>query len=280
MTLVAPIDPARLHRLAEHTLRTQPRAGYELDVALIPPDRTCEARVVVHQPGVLCGLDAAAAVFETIDPTLSFEPLAWDGATVTDLPAEVALISGPAASVVAGQRAALALISRFSGIATHTYRHVQAISRTRARLLDLETAPQTFESYAIQCGGGFTWLSDRADAVLITATHVQLAGGIGAAIERARSQLPAALAIQVEARTLDDARQALAAEADALLLSDMHLDDIRWVVAHAPAAAWLHVVGDMTPSTIEPIARTGVHAITPASLTSTALNLDTSLSLV
>ena len=161
MTLVAPIDRARLHRLAEHALRTQPRCRLELDVALIPPDRTCEARVVVHQR-VLCGLDAAAAVFETIDPTLSFEPLAWDSATVTDLPADVALISGPAASVVAGQRAALALISRFSGIATHAHRHVQAISHTRARLLDLETAPETFESYAIQCGGGFTWLSDRA----------------------------------------------------------------------------------------------------------------------
>ena len=280
MTLVAPIDRARLHELAENALRTH-GAGTELNAALIPPDRTCEARLVVHQPGVLCGLDAAAAVFETIDPTLGFEPLAWDSAPVSDLPATVAHLSGSAASVLAGQRAVLALVARLSGIATTVHRHVRAISETRARVLDTETAPGGLESYAIECGGGHTWLppDDRADPVLITATHIELAGGIAAAVERARTHLPGDLPVQVEARTLDDARQAFAAEADALLLSNMQLEDIRWVAAHAPAQTWLQAAGFITLSTILPIALTGVHAITPWALTGTAPNLDTSLTL-
>ena len=279
MALIAPLEPARLHRLAEQALREQPGAGHATHVALIPPNRTCSAQLLVHQTGVLCGLDAAAAVFETIDPTLRFEPLAWDSAPLSELPAAVAQISGHAASLLAAQAVALALIGRLSGIATHTLHHVEAVNDTRAQILDTNTAPGTLESYAIGCGGGHTELPRQASPILITTTHIQLAGGISAAIDRARKQLPPGLTIEIETHTLEEAKQALAAHADALLLSNMQPETISQVVDHAPAHIWLHATGHITLSNIESFALPGIHAITPHELTRTAPTLDTTLTL-
>jgi nicotinate-nucleotide pyrophosphorylase (carboxylating) len=234
--------------------------------------------VFVHQPGFLCGLDAAAAVFETIDRNLHFESLAWDGAPITDLPAGVAQISGSAASLLAGQRVAVALIARLSGIASHTHRYVHAVRHTRARIIDLSTTAGTLEGYAIECGGGRTRIAGLAETVLLTTAHVQLAGGICAAVERARRQLPAELPVAVEVSALDEAKQAFEAQADALLLDGMGLEDIRWIVSHAPPDIWVHATGNnITPSTIGSLALTGVHAITPQDLVGTAPRLETSL---
>ena len=281
MDLIAPMEPARLHRLAEQALRAQARAGtYDLHAALTPPDCTCAARVLMHQHGVLCGLDAAAAVFDTLDPALDFEPLAWDGAPVGDIPSVVAEIRGPAAGLLAGLATALGLIGRLSGIATHTHRYVRAVRDTQARILDIHTAAGTLESYAIECAGGHTRLATQADPVLITSAHIQLAGGIASAIRRARSQLASELPIQVEVDTVDAAKHAFAADADALLLRDMPLEDVRWIVTHAPAHIWIHVIGHLTPATVESVALTGVHAITPYDLTGSAPTLETTVELL
>lgn len=279
MGLIAPVEPALLSRVAQQALRAQPGTSYDLHSALFPPDRICTAQIVVHQPGVVCGLDAAAAVFEAVDATLVFEPLAWDSAPVAGAPAAVAEISGHAAALLAAEPAALTLVARLSGIATHVHRHVEAIGHTQARILDTPTSAGTLEGYAIECGGGYTRLPGE-DPMLITTAHVELAGGIRAAIDGARSRLPRELPIQVEIATLDDAREAFAAQADALLLGDMGLDAVRWVVNHAPPHTWLHATGRITLADIEPIALAGVHAITPHSLVETAATIDTSLVLI
>jgi nicotinate-nucleotide pyrophosphorylase (carboxylating) len=252
-----------LSRYARRALRSQPVPG----PTIASLGAVCTAELRVLRPGVVCGLDAAAAVFAAVDPTLSFEPLAWDGARVGPTPATVGLVRGSETSVELARPAAVETIARLSGIATRVDRLVAAVAAYPAEIVGVDTATETLEWYAIQCGGGRTDRSAGPERRVLAPGDLELGSGIGAAVRRATALAPESFAMEAEVATLEEARRAMAAGAGALVLRGMDVEDVERVVAEATPGTWLHAVGGMTLATVERYARTGVDAITPDDLT-------------
>lgn len=241
--------------------------------SLFDADATCEAQLLLKEPGVVCGLETAAAVFAELGARL--EPLVEDGTRIASGP--IARVEGPAVAVLAGERLALNLVGRLSGIATLTRRYVDVIEGTGAEILDTrKTTPglRALEKHAVRCGGGRNHRSGLFDEVLIKDNHLRLVGSLQAAVERARS---AGLPIEVEAETLDQVREALAAGADTILLDNMTPRQLTDAVELVDGRATLEASGGVTLETVREIAETGVDFVSVGALTHSARSLDVSL---
>jgi nicotinate-nucleotide pyrophosphorylase (carboxylating) len=248
-------------------------AGDLTSLSVVDEAATCEARVLLKEPGVVCGLAAAADVFAALGARL--EPLAEEGARLE--PTEIARIDGAARAVLTGERTALNLLGRLSGIATLTRRYVDAVAGTGAQILDTrKTTPglRALEKHAVACGGGRNHRLGLYDAILIKDNHLRLAGSITGAVSRART---AGVPVEVECETLDQLREALAAGADRILLDNMSLPELRDAVALAAGRAPLEASGGVTLDTVRTIAETGVDFISIGALTHSARSLDVSL---
>jgi nicotinate-nucleotide pyrophosphorylase (carboxylating) len=248
-------------------------SGDLTSLAVIDEGLTCEAQVRLKEAGVVCGLSAAGEVFAALGAR--FEPLVDEGAALD--PAPIARVAGPARAVLTGERTALNLLGRLSGIATLTRRYVDAVAGTSAEILDTrKTTPglRALEKHAVACGGGRNHRLGLYDAILIKDNHLRLAGSIGAAVERARS---AGVPVEVECDTLAQVREALAAGADRILLDNMPPSDLRDAVGLAAGRAPLEASGGVTLDTVRAIAETGVDFISIGALTHSARSLDVSL---
>ncbi|MGH3035159.1 MAG: carboxylating nicotinate-nucleotide diphosphorylase [Gaiellaceae bacterium] len=268
-----------LERLVRDALAEDVGTGDVTSEGAIDDAAVCAARVLLKERGVVCGLDAAAAVFRALDPEIVFEPLAADGDLVE--PSEVARVDGAARAILAGERTALNVLGRLSGVATLTSRFVAAVAGTGAVILDTrKTTPglRALEKYAVRCGGGQNHRFGLDDGVLVKDNHLRLAGGIRPAVERIRSASPD-LAIEVEAETLDDVREALAARADAILLDNMPPSTMAEAVEFARGRAKLEASGGVSLDTVRAIAETGVDFVSVGALTHSARSLDVSLEL-
>lgn len=250
-------------------------AGDVTTNALVSEHATCRAAIVVKEVGVVCGLDVAAAIFAELGATL--ERLVEDGACVD--PGPVAHVTGPARAVLTGERVALNLLGRLSGIATLTRRFVDAVAGTGATVLDTrKTTPglRALEKHAVACGGGENHRHRLDDGVLIKDNHLRLAGGVAAAVCRMHAAATS-LPIEVEAETLAQVAEALDAGADAILLDNMTLDELREAVALTAGRAKLEASGGVTLDTVRAIAETGVDCVSVGALTHSARALDLSL---
>jgi nicotinate-nucleotide pyrophosphorylase (carboxylating) len=266
-----------LERLVRDALAEDVGTGDVTSEGAIDDAAVCAARVLLKEHGVVCGLDAGAAVFRALDPEIVFEPLAADGDLVE--PSEVARVDGTARAILTGERTALNVLGRLSGVATLTHRFVAAVAGTGAVILDTrKTTPglRALEKYAVRCGGGHNHRFGLDDGVLVKDNHLRLAGGIRVAVERIRSATPD-LAIEVEAETLDDVREALAARADAILLDNMPPSTMEEAVALARGRAKLEASGGVSLDTVRAIAETGVDFVSVGALTHSARSLDVSL---
>ena len=228
---------------------------------------------------VVAGIDLFGEVFLTLDPSLCFTARRRDGEKVAegDLLAE---ISGRLASILAAERAALNLFQRMSGIATMTRRFVDAISGTRAKILDTrKTAPglRILDKYAVRVGGGRNHRFALYDGVLIKDNHIAAAGGIGPAVMRVRARIPHTLRIEVEVKTGAELEEALAAGADAVMLDNMSLADMARAVERVGGRIPLEASGNMTLTRIREVAETGVDLISVGALTHSAAAADISL---
>ena len=244
-------------------------------LALIDEGATCKAEIRAKEPGIICGLEAAAAVFA--DLGVDFRPLVDDGARV--VPGPVAQVEGHAQGVLIGERTALNLLGRLSGIATLTRRYVDAVAGTGATILDTrKTTPglRTLEKQAVACGGGTNHRVGLYDGILIKDNHLRLAGGVEAAVTRVRAAATG-LPIEVEAETLVEVWEALDAGADTILLDNMTLDELREAVALTAGRAKLEASGGVTLDTVSAIAETGVDFISVGALTHSAPSLDVSM---
>jgi len=242
-------------------------------LSVIDEAAVCEARVLVKAPGVVCGLEAAAAVWAALGARL--EPLAADGDRVE--PGPVARVRGPARAVLTGERLALNLLGRLSGIATLTRRYVDAVAGTGVEILDTrKTTPglRALEKHAVRCGGGRNHRLGLFDAVLIKDNHLRLAGSIGEAVARARST---GVPVEVECDTLDQVREALDAGADGILLDNMAPAQLREAVALVAGRARLEASGGITLDTVRAAAESGVDVISVGALTHSSCSLDVSL---
>jgi nicotinate-nucleotide pyrophosphorylase (carboxylating) len=268
-----------LDRVVRDALAEDVGSGDVTTAALVHADATCRARLLAKERGVICGLVAAEGVFRALDPETEFDALVADGDHVDVPPAAVARVEGPASAVLAGERTALNLLGRLSGIATLTCRFVDEVEGTGAVILDTrKTTPglRALEKYAVACGGAQNHRFGLHDGILIKDNHVRVAGGIRAAVQRIRAT-GTDLPIEVEAETVEDVREALDAGADVILLDNMTPDELRGAVAIVSGRAKLEASGGVSLETVRAIAETGVDFVSVGALTHSAPALDVSL---
>lgn len=266
-----------LERVVRDALAEDVGAGDLTTDALFGTNVVASAELLVKESGVVCGLAAAEAIFRALDADVQFDALARDGDGVQPRP--VARVRGQLRALLTGERAALNLLGRLSGVATLTRRYVDAVDGTGARILDTrKTTPglRELEKYAVSCGGGANHRFGLYDAILLKDNHIRLAGGITTAVERLRAT-GAALPVQVEAETLDDVREALALGVDSILLDNMPPETLRAAVALTAGRVPLEASGGVTLDCVRAVAETGVDFISIGALTHAARSLDVSM---
>ena len=275
--------PEGTTELIERALEEDLGAGDVTAEATVPTDLEAGAKIVLKQPGVIFGLDLVEQVFRQSGAT-GFDRMAMEGHWHEGVPIDVALITGPARAILAGERVALNFLGHLSGISTLTARFVDAVAGTGARILDTrKTTPglRLLEKQAVSWGGGLNHRIGLYDAVLIKENHIAVAGGITRAVEACREARPD-LAIEVEAETAAEVEQAIAAGADRILLDNMGPDELRAAVARRDAVAGraapdLEASGGMDLGNVREVAETGVDFISIGALTHSAPVVDFSL---
>jgi len=275
-------QPAAMEAAAERIVRD----GLAEDVGhgdlttegVIAPQAHCEAVIVVEQAGIVCGLEIARRVFTSLDPHASVELLTPDGTQITEMPCEVARIQAQARAVLTGERTALNLLGRLSGIATLTAAYVEAVAGSGARILDTrKTTPglRALERYAVACGGGTNHRAGLYDAILLKENHLRLAGGVTAALAALGAR--PGVTVEVETETLAEVAEALAAGATRILLDNMSPAQVREAVDLVGRRAELEASGGITLDNVRAYAQTGVDFISVGALTHSAGVLDVSL---
>lgn len=247
----------------------------------VPPDRQAVGTFLAKEAGIICGLSVAESVFHTIEPALRFSSQLHDGDRVQ--PGDrIAQIQGAARPILSGERVALNLLQRLSGIATQTRAMVDRVADLPVRVVDTrKTIPglRFLEKYAVRVGGGHNHRFSLADAVLIKDNHIVAAGGITAAVTEARTQIPHTMTIEVEVETEDQVKEALAARADIIMLDNMPPEQMRAMVRLIDKQALVEASGNVTLDNIRTVAETGVDIISVGALTHSVAALDISLKL-
>ena len=251
--------------------------------AVLPASLMLCGRIVAKSTGGIAGLPVAEAVFSRVDPTLCFTPHVQDGARVVpgDLVAEVV---GPGRGMLAAERIALNFLQHLSGIATLTWTFVDRVAGTRATILDTrKTHPgyRVLEKYAVRMGGGQNHRLSLHDMLLVKDNHIEAAGSLTAAVERARAAHPD-LPVEVEVKDLEELREALAPDVagrlpDRIMLDNMDLDQMGAAVRLAAGQVELEASGGVSLERVAAIAATGVDYISVGALTHSAPALDLSM---
>ena len=242
--------------------------------ALVPEDVTAVASILLKERGVVSGLEVARAVFAELDPNVRFDPMTADGEQTEG---EIARLEGRARALLGGERLALNLLGRLSGVATLTRCYVGAVAGTGVEILDTrKTTPglRTLEKYAVRCGGGRNHRLALDDGILIKDNHLRVAGPIGDAVELAQAT---GAEVEVECDTLEQVEEALAAGADVILLDNMTPALLTRAVALTGGRAKLEASGGVTLENVRAIAETGVDFVSIGALTHSAQALDVSM---
>jgi nicotinate-nucleotide pyrophosphorylase (carboxylating) len=275
-----PPHPLIFEPIVRHALEEDlGRAGDITSELTVPAETRARAHLVARKGGTIAGLLAAECAFRLVDPLLSFTCEIPDGSTA-DAGMVLAVITGPARSVLTGERVALNFAGRLSGVATATAALVDAVAGTKARIVcTRKTTPglRVLEKYAVRCGGGFNHRFGLDDAVLIKDNHIVAAGGIRAAVERVRTGIAHMTKIEVEVDRLDQLEEALSLGVDTILLDNMPPETLTRAVAMAAGRAVLEASGNVSLATVRAIAETGVDYISSGAITHSAPCLDLAL---
>ena len=254
-------------------------AGDVTSDTVIPEDAFIRARLVARRPGRIAGLPVALSVFRLLCPQLAITVDYADGSDVP-LNGTIAAIEGPARPILTAERTALNLLCGLCGIATATRTAVEVVAGTRTRIVcTRKTTPglRALEKYAVRVGGGVNHRFGLDDGVLIKDNHIVAAGGIEAAITRARQRLGHMVKIEIEVDTLDQLRQVIAVGADAVLLDNMSLADLREAVTLVGGKMVTEASGGVTLASLGEIAAAGVDIVSLGWLTHSAPILDIGL---
>jgi nicotinate-nucleotide pyrophosphorylase (carboxylating) len=249
--------------------------------SIVPANASLRGRIVAKQNGVVAGLQIAEAVFRELNEHITFTPHVSDGSKL-ESKTIVAEVVGPARALLTGERTALNFLGRMSGIATLTRQFVDAVSSTRAVILDTrKTAPglRLTDKLAVRIGGGKNHRTGLFDMVLIKDNHIDFAGSITVAVTRVRES-GTNVPIEVEARTLDHVREALALEVQTILLDNMSFELMREAVQMCGGRAKLEASGNVSLENVLEVARTGVDYISVGALTHSPKVFDVSLEFV
>jgi len=268
-----------IDRIIRTALEEDIGTGDVTTLATVPPGTTARAELVAKDDFVLAGIDVARRVFHLLDPQVAFEQLTEDGHQVRR--GEVlAWLRGEAASLLQGERVALNLLQRMSGIATMAARFVREVEGTAATIVDTrKTIPglRVLDKYAVRVGGAGNHRTALYDGVLIKENHIAAAGGITVAVERARARVPHTLKIEVETRNLEEVAEAVAAGADIVLLDNMSPGELREAVALVAGRALTEASGGVSLETVRAIAEIGVNLISVGALTHSVRAADISM---
>jgi nicotinate-nucleotide pyrophosphorylase (carboxylating) len=251
---------------------------------VVPSGATAGARIVAREPCCVAGLFLARAVFGQLDSIVNFRIDVQDGECVP-AGARLARLHGPAAPILTGERLALNLLQRLSGIATITRRYADALAGTGASVSDTrKTTPglRRLEKYAVRVGGGRNHRFGLYDAILVKDNHVAAAGGIGPALRAAKRFPPHRLPVQLEVDSLEQLDEALEIGLDAVLLDNMPPERVAVAVVRIRqhprgAACWIEASGGITIENIRAYGEAGVDTISVGALTHSAPSVDIAL---
>ena len=292
--MIDPLDPALYRDLVRRALDEDVGTGDVTTAATVSPSQRARGVFLVKADCVLAGLEVA---FEAFRQAAEKGPYPFSGATGEkgygpffearkqdgdrcSAGEEIAEVTGSAAALLAAERTALNFLQRLSGIATRARRFVDA---TGGRITVLDTRKTTptlraLEKYAVRAGGATNHRAGLYDAVLIKDNHIRLAGGVKAAVDRTRRGRPG-LPIEIEAQSLAQVDEALAAGADTILLDNLSLEEIREAVARTHGRALTEISGGVTLERIPDLAATGARFVSVGALTHSAPAIDISFEL-
>jgi nicotinate-nucleotide pyrophosphorylase (carboxylating) len=278
-----PLTPETLESLVLTALAEDIGSSDITTESAIPADARAKAVLIAKEPCVVAGLSLVEAVFAELDPRIVVKLLVPDGELV-EIGRRVVELTGSARAILTGERVALNFLQRLSGIATLTREFVEAVSDTKTKILDTrKTTPtlRSLEKYAVAIGGGQNHRMGLFDAVMIKDNHRVVLGRLGAkalgdAVANARKLHPDAPVI-IEADTIEQVAEALAVNADHILLDNMTLDELREAVALVAGRAKTEASGGVRLKNAGDIAATGVDYISVGALTHSARAVDFSL---
>ncbi|MGI8914427.1 MAG: carboxylating nicotinate-nucleotide diphosphorylase [Chloroflexota bacterium] len=278
-----PLTPDELHEQVRRALAEDLGWGDVTTRGLLTPTVQARGAIAFREDGVVSGLPVAAAVYALLDSSVRWEATIADGDSVAT-GTRVCQVSGPAASLLSGERLALNYLQRLSGIATLTARYVQALQGTRAQLVDTrKTTPglRGLEKYAVRCGGGGNHRHGLSDGVLVKDNHIAILQREGltltAIVARSRAATPHSLRIEVEVDRVDQIEDVLAGGADVILLDNMPPPVLAEAVRQVAGRAITEASGGITLANIRACAESGVDLISVGALTHSARALDIGL---
>lgn len=263
--------------LVEAALTEDLGPGDATSALLIPETEVGRARVEARETLVVCGVEVARRVFERNGCGL--EERSPDGAEISP-GATLAVVSGWTRGILASERVALNFLQRLSGVATATRRYCEAVGGTGARILDTrKTTPgwRALEKFAVRCGGGENHRQGLFDGILIKDNHIAAVGGVAEAVRRARRGAPPGLRVEVEVESVPQAREALAAGAEVLLVDNQPPAVVEAIVKIAGPGVPVEASGGMTLERIADYGRAGVRWISVGALTHSARAVDLAL---
>jgi nicotinate-nucleotide pyrophosphorylase (carboxylating) len=280
MTTVPPLPAVMIEPAVRAALLEDlGRAGDLTTDSVVPAEARAGTALVARQAGVVAGLDFAAAAFRLIDPSITVAVERPDGTRLA--PGDrIATISGPARGILTAERTALNFLCHLSGVASATSGIADAIAGSKAQVCcTRKTMPglRFAQKYAVRVGGGSNHRFGLDDAVLIKDNHVAIAGGVRAAVERARAGVGHLVKIELEVDTLDQLQEALALKVDAVLLDNMGPEMLRQAVGMVDSRAITEASGRIRPDTAPAIAASGVDLLSVGWLTHSATVLDIGL---
>ncbi len=274
--MVAPLDRSEYHDLVRRALEEDVRSGDITTDATVPAHQRARGCFLAKADCIVAGIDVAIEAFRQLEPGIRADVQKHDG-DLCRAGEIIAEVFGPARVLLVAERTALNFLQRLSGIATRARRYVDA---TGGRLTVLDTRKTTptlraLEKYAVRAGGATNHRVGLYDAVLIKDNHIRLAGGVAAAVKRTRAHNPG-MPIVVEAQTLAEVDEALAAGAERILVDNMNTTDIREAVARAEGRSKIEISGGVTLDRMAELSTTGADFVSIGALTHSAPAIDIS----
>jgi nicotinate-nucleotide pyrophosphorylase (carboxylating) len=266
-----------VERMVENFLREDIGEGDITTNAIVPENHTSKAIIQVKGDGVVAGHTFAREIFKFLDQTIQYHELKQDGERVAkgDI---LATMAGKSRAILTGERVALNILQRLSGIATITRSFVEAVEGTGVKILDTrKTSPglRSMEKYAVRMGGGSNHRFNLSEMALIKENHIALAGSIKEAVKRVRSQSNGP--IELEVTNMNELKEAMDADVDRIMLDNWKIESIKQAVSLIHKRIPLEVSGNMTIEKVKKVAKTGVDFISVGAITHSFKSLDMTL---
>jgi len=274
---LSPID-----KIIDSALEEDLGPGDITTAALVDPFMKAKARALAKEEIILAGIEVFSRVFSRLDPEIIVKCKYHDG-DVVPRGEDICIVKGSMRGILSGERTALNFLQRLSGIATLTRRYVEKTDSSKVRVLDTrKTTPglRILEKYAVRKGGGFNHRFGLFDGILIKDNHIAAAGSISKAVAKIKAGVPHTLRIEVEVEDIEGVEEAMAAGADAILLDNMSVKEMREAVSIAGGRVLLEASGGITLESIEEISEIGIDLISVGAITRSARSVDISLELI